>query len=163
ARRQYADAAATLEPLLAGYPAHVQLRVLACHIELARGGSKDAKAIATCDRAAVMSAEVGPALEIASAHVQLGDLPGAHARRVASLPPDKAAAEWLKLAEAYLQLGALTSAELALAHAGPGAHAQEIADAVVTQRMRYGVPHDGKRWKLERDNEAEAVYAVHET
>jgi hypothetical protein len=166
---RHADAAAVLEPLLAGYPAHADLRVLSCRIELARGGTKDARAIATCDRAAAMSAGVEPAMQVAGARAYLGDITGAHATlvaaeaRIAGLAPDKAPAAWLTLATGYQQLGALTSAELAVAQAGTGTVAQEITGAVATLRMRYGIPRDGSRWKLERDNEPDALYAVRET
>ena len=160
-------ASATLEPLLAAYPAHAQLRVLSCKIELARGGPKDAKAIATCDRAAGMSAELEPALAVAEARLVAGDPGGARATlaaaeaRLASLPAEKAATAWLVLADRYQTMGALTWAETAVARAGaqPGAD-HGIAAWAATTRARYGIPRDGARWKLSPEDDANAVTAV---
>jgi predicted Zn-dependent protease len=165
--RKYAEALSTLDALLVTYPAHVQLRVLGCKIELARAGAKDAKAIATCDRAARLSPEVGPAVEVAAARLSAGDVAGARATlraaeaRIADLPPDKAPTAWLTLARQYQELNAITWAEAALANAGLGAGIDPgIATWAAMTRMRYGIPRDGERWKLSADNEADALAAV---
>jgi hypothetical protein len=159
------EAAAVLDPLIAAYPAHAELRVLGCKIELKRGGARDARAIAACDRAAALTADVGPAIEIASARRSAGDPAGAQATlvaaeaRLAAAAPDKAA--WLTLAAGYRELGAVTRAELALANAGVKPDSdQEIAVWVATTRPRWGLPRDGARWKLQPDNEADALAAV---
>jgi tetratricopeptide (TPR) repeat protein len=161
------DARATLEPLLAAYPSHVQLRVLDCKIALARGGTKDAKAIATCERAASVSPEVGPAVAIATARLAAGDAAGATAilvsaeARISKLAPDKAGAAWLTLAQQYRGLGALTWAEAAVARSGAAAGADHgISSWVATTRARYGIPRDGARYKLAPADEAAAVTAV---
>ena len=163
-------AAATIEPLLAAYPAHADLRVLSCKIELLRGGPKDAKAIATCDRAAGLSAEIAPALAVADARLAAGDAAGSRATlaaaetRLANLPADKAATAWLMLAGRYQAMGALTWAETAIAKAGaagasPGAD-HGIAAWAATTRARYGIPRDAGRWKLIPEDEAVAVTTV---
>jgi Matrixin len=163
----HAGAHATLEPLLAAYPAHTQLRMLDCRIELARGGAKDPKAVATCERAAALSTEVEPAISVAAVRLAAGDARGARETliaaetRTAGLPPDQALTAWLTLADAYKQMGAVTWAELAIAKAGakPGAD-RGIAAWVTTTRVRYGVPRDGARYKLVPDDDAAAVNAV---
>jgi Matrixin len=161
----HAGALAVLAPLLAAYPAHAELRVLACKIELARGGAQDRKAIATCDRAAALSAEVEPAIAVAAARLAAGDAPGVRATlaaaeaRLASLPPGKAAAAWLTLAGQYQAMGALTWAEIALGNAGAAA-GHPIAAWAATTRVRYGVPRNGARWKLAPEDDAAAVTAV---
>jgi len=160
-------AAATLDPLLAAYPAHAELRVLSCKIELGRGGAKDPKAIATCDRAAGLSPEIEPALAVADARQAAGDPAGARATlaaaetRLSSLPADKSAAAWLVLADRYQAMGALTWAEAAVAKAGAPAGADHgIAAWAATTRARYGIPRDGARWKLAPEDDAAAVAAV---
>jgi len=160
-------AAAAIEPLVASYPAHAEIRVLSCRIELARGGAKDAKANAICDRAAGLSAELEPALAVAAARAAAGDTAGARATlsaaepRIASLPADRAQAAWLRLAVEYQAAGAVTRAEAAIGHAGakPGAD-HGIAAWAATTRARYGIPRDGGRWKLTPDDEPAAVAAV---
>lgn len=161
------DAAAILEPLVAAYPAHVELRVLGCQIELARGGGKDARAIDVCNRAAALATEVWPAVEIAAARQAAGDIAGARATldaaeaRIAALEPGKAAAAWLTLAAHHREVGALTWAEQALARAGVAHDSdQDIAVWVASMRPRYGLPREGARWKLAPDNEADALAAV---
>lgn len=158
---------AVLEPLVAAYPAHAEIRTLGCKIELARGGARDAKAIATCDRAVQLSAGAEPAIAFASARAAAGDAAGARATlvaaeaRIASLPPARAAGEWLALAGHYRTLGALTWAEDALARAvAAGGADPKIAQWCATTRVRYGIPRDGARWKLVPEDDAAAVTAV---
>ncbi|MEO7735175.1 MAG: hypothetical protein ABIY55_29745, partial [Kofleriaceae bacterium] len=163
----HAGAHATLEPLLAAYPAHTALRMLDCRIELARGGAKDAKAVATCERAAALSTQVEPAISVAAVRLAAGDPAGARQTlvaaetRTASLPPEQALAAWLTLADAYKQMGAVTWAERAIAKAGvkPGADHGIVAWATMT-RVRYGVPRDAARYKLAPDDDATAINAV---
>jgi len=161
------DALAILEPLIAVYPAHAALRVLACKAEIARGGIKSAKATTTCDRAAGMSASIEPAIEIAALRLAAGDARAAGATlvssepRIAELPPDKAKAAWLALAARYRELGAITWAEAAVAKAGvTGDGDAGISAWAATTRVRYGVPRDGARWKLTPPDEPAALAAV---
>jgi tetratricopeptide (TPR) repeat protein len=161
------DAAGILEPLIAAYPAHVELRVLSCKIELARGGGKDTRAIDVCSRAAALATDVWPAVQIAAALRSAGDVAGARATldaaeaRIAALEPPRAAAAWLTLAAHHREVGAVTWAEQALAKAGVAPDSdQEIAVWVASIRPRYGLPRAGARWKLAPDNEADALAAV---
>jgi tetratricopeptide (TPR) repeat protein len=158
-------AAAAIEPLLLAYPSHVALRVLSCKIELARNGAKDTRAIAACELAAGMSADIEPALTVASAQRTAGDTAGARAtlvaaeERIASLAPDKATAAWLLIARQYREMNEVTRVENALAKVGAGADPAVGAWAATT-RVRYGIPRDGARWKLTADDEAAAVTTV---
>jgi predicted Zn-dependent protease len=160
-------AAAALEPVLPAYPASVELRVLHCQIELAQRGAHDATANAACDQAAAMSTDVEPAITIAAARAAAGDATGARTTlvtiesRIASAPPDKAAAAWLLLAGQYRKMDAVTWAEDAIAKAGVTAGADHgIAAWAATTRARNGIPRDGARWKLTPDDDAAAVTAV---
>jgi hypothetical protein len=166
-RGQPRDALAVLEPLLAAYPAHAELRVLACRSELARGGARDTRAIEACDRAAELSPGIEPALEVARARIAAGDRAGARAILVAAEPrierltPTAARTAWLLLAQHYRALGAITWAEAALASAQVSADfAPGIAAWVATTRVRRGIPRDGARWQLTPQDEPAALEAV---
>lgn len=165
----HSEAAATLDALLAAYPAHVELRVLGCKIELARGGVKDARAIALCERAAGLSAEAGPAVEVAAALLEAGAVSAARGTllaaeaRIASLAPDKATTQWLVLAMQYKKLGAISWAEAALEKANLSGGADPgIATWITTSRVRYGLPRNGARWNLRPENEPDALAAIQE-
>jgi tetratricopeptide (TPR) repeat protein len=165
AAKDLAGAEASLEPLLVAYPAQVELRVAACELALARDGARAARAVAVCERAAALSPEVETAISVAAARQHAGDAAGARQTlvlaesRTAALPAERAPAVWLTLAETYHQMGALSWAEAAVAHVAPGADRGIAAWATMT-RVRYGVPRDGKRWRLAPEDEAAAVSAV---
>jgi tetratricopeptide (TPR) repeat protein len=156
-------AAAALEPVLPAYPASVELRVLHCQIELAQHGAHDATAGAACDQAAAMATDVEPAITIAAARHAAGDATGARTTlvaiesRIASAPPNKAAAAWLLIAGQYRKMDAVTWAEDAIAKAGAD---RGIAAWAATARARYGIPRDGARWKLTPDDDAAALTTV---
>jgi predicted Zn-dependent protease len=163
---KHREAAGTLAPLLAAYPAHAELRVLECRIALARGGPRDPAATATCDRAAALG-EIGPAIEVAGARLAAGDAAGARATllaaepRIEGLPPARGATAWLTLAMQYQKLDAVSWAEAALARSRVSAGTDPgITAWAAMMRARYGVPRDGARWKLQPDNEADAIAAV---
>lgn len=163
AQGDHAGALLALEPLLQAYPAHSQLRMLGCKIELARGGAKDKKAVPMCERAAELSPGVEPAVVLASARIAAGDAGGARTTlagaeaRIAKLAPDQAAGAWLALAAQYRAMSAVTWTEDALAKAGaPADH--EIARWVATTRIRYGLPREGA--KLAPADDAAALAAV---
>jgi tetratricopeptide (TPR) repeat protein len=164
----HGGALAVLDPLLAAYPAHAELRLLGCQIELARGGARDAKAIAACDRAAGLARDPEIAIHVAAARLGAGDTAGGRAtlaaveERLANLPQGQAASTWLVLAKQYRKMDAVTWAEDALAKAGVGPGADEdLARWIAVTRVRYGVPRDGARWKLVPEDDPAAVVAVH--
>jgi hypothetical protein len=165
----HGGALAELEPLVAAYPAHAEVRTLGCKIELARGGPKDAKAIAACERAAQLSTGVEPAIAFAKARLAAGDAAGGRSTlvaaegRLASLPADQAAAGWLALARQYREMGAVTWTEDAVARAGDPAGTKDLAQWAAQARVRHGIPRDGARWKLTPDADAAALAAVRST
>ena len=159
-----AGAAAALAPVLPLYPARVKPRVLHCRIELAQGGAQGAGANAACDEAAATGVE--SAVAVAAARRAAGDGAGAQRtlvaaeERLAGAAPDHAADAWLAMAREYLEIGALTRAENALAKASAGANDHGVAARTATTRARFGIPRDGARWKLTVDDEAAALAAV---
>jgi len=161
---KYDDALAELEPLIAAYPGNAAIRLLACQIHLAKSGPKDAKALEVCGRAADLApGDPSPYLLIAGKLAQGGDMRAARAKlveaegRIGNL--DKGQAEaWLQMAAMYQALGALTWAEDAAAKGGPdGAAITQWAHGV---RARYGVPRNGKKFKITPESEGELVGAV---
>jgi hypothetical protein len=140
------------------YPAHGQLRVVACKIELAKG-AKDPKALAVCDRAAELVADTPSAVALATVRAEAGDAAGARTAivaaeaRLAKLSPDQSSAGWLALAAYYKQASAVTWAEDAALKAG-GDDATKTWAAMT--RARYGVP----RSKVKPEDDAAVVTAV---
>jgi predicted Zn-dependent protease len=140
------------------------IRLLACEIRLAAAGPADAAARAVCRTAADLApGDPSPYIAIATALLAGGDLAAARAQlveaegRIGNLP-DGAPDAWQELATMYQAMGALTWAEDAIGRAGMPDH--PIAAWAAQVRARYGVPRDGKRWKIAPDNEAELVVAV---
>jgi hypothetical protein len=159
-------AAAEIAPLLVAYPMHPGLHLLSCRLEIWRSNAKDPKAVAACDRAASLTGDVGPALEVARLRRSGGDASGARATlvaaeaRIASLPAERAAAAWLTLAQHYRSDEAVTWAETAAARAGDSAAAREVTAWAAMTRIRYGIPRDGERFRLTPDDDAAALAAV---
>ncbi|HSS02942.1 MAG TPA: hypothetical protein VLM79_38030 [Kofleriaceae bacterium] len=160
-------ALAVLDPLLAAYPAHAELRLLGCQIELARGGARDTRAIAACDRAAGLARDPETAIHVAAARMDAGDTAGGRATLAAleqrlTSQPGQSSSAWLELAKQYRRMDAVTWAEDALAHAGLGPGADDdVATWITVTRVRYGIPREGARFKLRPDDDAAAVVAVH--
>jgi predicted Zn-dependent protease len=163
---KYDDAAAALKPLLASYPAHVDLHLLSCSIELNRGGAQDPGATAACDRAASLAAEVDPAIDVARHYQHLSEDEKARATlvaleaRIPDFPADRAAAAWLALADHYARREAVTWAEAAVAHLAAGSNDHGIVAWAASLRARFGLPRDGARYKLKPDDDAAALAAV---
>jgi hypothetical protein len=159
-------AARELAPLLSAYPQAAQLHLLACEIEIHRGDVKAPSAVAACDRAAAVTTDPGPALEVAGYRRFAGDPAGARAAlagaeaRLAALPPGAAAGGWLRLARHYHEEEAVTWAETAAAHAGDSDAARDITGWAAMTRIRYGIPRDRARYKLVPDDDAAALAAV---
>src|SRR5262249_2251176 len=156
--------AAQLAPLLTAYPGNPRLHLLNCRLAVRRSGVKDPEAVAACDRAASLSADVGPALEVAELRRSYGDVAGARATiapaegRLTPLPADQAAASWARLARRYMDAEAVTWAEDAAAHAGDAA--RDVAAWVQMTRIRFGIPRDAARYHLAPEDDATALAAV---
>jgi tetratricopeptide (TPR) repeat protein len=158
------DALAELEPILAAYPGNAAIRLLSCRIHLRGAGGKDEQALAVCARAAELApGDPAPYTSVAMALLGAGDQAGARAQlaeaevRIANLS-DGVPEAWIEIATMYQAMGALTWAEDAIGKSGKADH--EIAGWASRTRARYGVPRDGKRFKLAPASEAEAVLAV---
>jgi len=157
-------AAAELASLLAAYPANPRLLLFRCRLEVRRSDVKDRKAVAACDRAASLSSDIGPALEVAELRRSNGDTSGARATlaaaesRLARLPAEQAAPSWLQLAQHYKEGEAVTWAETAATRAGDGA--RDILDWAQETRIRFGIPRDAARYRLAPDDDAAALAAV---
>jgi tetratricopeptide (TPR) repeat protein len=162
--RKFEEALAELDPLIAAYPGNAAIRLLACQIHLAKSGPKDATANEVCGRAADLApGDPSPYLAIAATLAQGGDLKGARAKlveaegRIANLQTGQEQA-WLQIASMYQALGSMTWAEDAAAKAGDdGAPIIAWAKGL---RARYGVPRDGKKYKITPESEGELVLAV---
>ncbi|MCA9678898.1 MAG: hypothetical protein H6709_08835 [Kofleriaceae bacterium] len=163
---RFDEALAELDPIIAAYPANAQIRLLACQIQLAARGPKDEQAAQVCERAAELApADPGPYIAIATSLLGAGDVPAALAQldlakaRISNLTEGRGDA-WLQLAAIYQGLGSLTWTEDAIAQSGVADH--PIARWAASTRARYGVPRDGKKFKIAPDNEAALVAAVRE-
>jgi hypothetical protein len=164
AQGKFDDAMAELEPIIAAYPANAQIRLLACHIQLAAHGPKDDRAAAVCERAAQLApGDPAPYLAITGAQLAAGDVAGAldtlelAKTRAEGLREGRAAA-WEQIASVYQGLGALTWAEDAAAQTGVADH--PILGWAARTRARYGVPRDGAKFKITPADEAEVVATV---
>jgi hypothetical protein len=161
---QYDDGLAELEPIIAAYPGNAAIRLLVCQIRLAKSGPKDKDALDACTKAADLApGDPTPFTLIAQALLKGGDRAGARAQLAEAesrIPNLKAGAPqaWVQVATMYQAMGALTWAEDAIAKSGLAEH--PIALWASQIRARYGVPRDGKRWKITPENESELVVAV---
>jgi tetratricopeptide (TPR) repeat protein len=153
-----------LEPLLAAYPGNATIRLLACRVRIAEHGPTHAEATKVCERAIELApGDPAPYLVLAAALYRNKDAPAARKRlaeaseRVGNLGEDAPRA-WLEIATAHQAMGDITRAEQAIAKAGAADH--PIAVWAKRVRARYGVPPDGKKFKLGPDDEADYVVAV---
>jgi len=158
------QALAELQPLIAAYPGNAQIRLLACKIQLGAPGPIAQAARDTCTRAAELApGDPNPYFVMAGALLHARDRAGARAQldeartRVPNLKDGKPAA-WAQLAALYQEVGDVTRAEDAAAKAGEAGTAVTAWAAQI--RTRYGVPKDGKRFRLGPDDEADYVDAV---
>jgi predicted Zn-dependent protease len=162
-------AAQILDKLLAAYPAHVTLHVTRCQLELSRGGASEPATPAArgaCERAVAISPEIKTAIDVAEIFRSRGDaateraMIAAAAARLASYPPERAAAAWLTLADHYRDKEAVTWAEDAAVKAGTGASDRGIAAWAAGIRLRYGLPRDGTRYHLTPEDDVAALMAI---
>jgi tetratricopeptide (TPR) repeat protein len=161
---KHQDALYELEPIIAAYPGNAAIRLLSCTIHLAMSGPKDETALGVCGRAAELApGDPSPYIAVAAMLATSGDVPGArvqllHAEERIGNLPNGAPEAWLQVASMYQAIGALTWAEDAAAKSG-------VADNPILAwasqvRARYGVPRDGKKFKITPENEAEVVASV---
>lgn len=158
------DALYELEPILAAYPGNAAIRLLACTIHLAASGPKDEKALEVCAKAADLApGDPSPYIAVAALLATGGDTAGARDQlvlaeaRIANLAASAPEA-WIQVASMYQAMGALTWAEDAAARSGIADHPILVWASSV--RARYGVPRDGKKFKITPESEPELVMAV---
>ena len=144
-----------LDNLLIAYPANATMYELKCEIMIDKPGVADKATRAACTR----TAELAPGdptvyFTVGEALAKAGDLAGARnqlelaASRIPNLPTGQDDA-WRRLVAVYLEMGALTWTEQALA---AGRLDKDPAIAQVAQtRARYGVPKDMKGLKPEQE------------
>jgi tetratricopeptide (TPR) repeat protein len=160
-RGDHAKAWDELEPIVTSFPDATEVQRMACRLGVLEVGGEEA--LAAC--AQVMR------LDPADAEAPLWE---ANARARAAAPDDarvqalldaaearlarKADAEaretWVELARVAYSVGALTSAEHALAHLGKDAEANELRDSVRDARRLTGLPPEGARVGVPRAQEA---------
>lgn len=161
---KHQDALYELEPIIAAYPGNAAIRMLACSVHLAMSGPKDETALGVCQKAADLApGDPSPYIMVASLLAGAGDPAGARAQlllaeaRIGNLPTGGAEA-WIQVASMYQAMGALTWAEDAAARSGIADH--PILAWASQVRARYGVPRDGKKFRITAENEPEVVAAV---
>jgi predicted Zn-dependent protease len=164
AQQKPRDAWTELEPLLAAYPGNATIRLLACRVRIHEHGPSHAETAKVCDRAIELApGDPAPYIVLAAALYRSKDAPGARKRlaeaseRVGNLG-DEAPRAWLEIATAHQAMGDISRAEQAVSKAGVADH--PIKQWAARLRARYGVPPDGKRFKLAPDDEAAYVAAV---
>jgi tetratricopeptide (TPR) repeat protein len=158
------DAWTELEPLLAAYPGNATIRLLACRVRIGEHGPAHAETTKVCDRAIELApGDPAPYIVLAAALYKNKDATAARKRlaeaseRVGNLG-EAAPAAWLEIASAHQAMGDISRAEQALARAGVADHPIKIW--ATRLRARYGVPPDGKKFKLSPDDEWAYVAAV---
>jgi tetratricopeptide (TPR) repeat protein len=161
---KHQDALYELEPIIAAYPGNAAIRMLACSVHLAMSGPKDEAALAVCAKAADLApGDPSPYIMVASLLATAGDPAGARAQlllaeaRIGNLPSGGADA-WIQVAAMYQAMGAVTWAEDAAAKSGIADH--PILAWASQVRARYGVPRDGKKFKITPENEPLVVGTV---
>lgn len=161
ARRQFDEALAELDALIAAYPSAGELRLAVCQIRLVKDGPDAAPAIAACDRALeVNPGDARPFL----ARVDALFAAGMDDKALALLPAAEkvagdTAALWEQIAVVYQRRGMVSAAERAVAHVPAPDHPVRVWAA--RTRARYGLPAEGKARIAEADEPAH-VQAVRE-
>ncbi|MBV8763162.1 MAG: hypothetical protein JO257_38115 [Deltaproteobacteria bacterium] len=149
-KKQYAEALVELENVLTAYPANATLYEMKCEILIAKQGVKDKAAITACARVSELApGDPSPHIAIAAALAQQKDFLGARAelvtagQNIANLNLGQADA-WKRLTALYLEMGALTWAEEAIA-------AGKLSDPgyaiIASTRARYGLPKGASKIK----------------
>ncbi len=159
-KKQFAEALVELENVLTAYPANATLHEMKCEILIAQKGVKDKTALAACARVSELApGDPSPHIAIATALAQQHDFLGARAelvtagQNIANLNLGQADA-WKRIVALYLEMGALTWAEEAIA-------AGKLNDPgyamIASTRARYGLAKGGK---VKPEQEGELVAAI---
>ncbi len=156
-----AEALAELEALVAAYPGTAEIRQAICEVHIGASGPGSPAATTACDRAAEVSPEdARPYLARVEAYLRGGDQP--HALEMLARAEARAQGPaWERIAAIYQAAGSVTKAEAAAKKSAAGDKHPVIAWATRT-RARYGLPPDGKKFKIVPDDEGAYVAAVRE-
>ncbi len=155
-----------LDGLLQAYPAHVEIRLLACQIWLQKAGAK-ADAVNHCTRIG----EIDPAnpsgdFLLARAYLKAGDTEKTRAAldqvvvRLAGAPGNMQKG-WEAVLGFYQGMNAITWAEAAMAKAPESIDLEAYRTWALTTRRRQGLPPNGTRFGIDPAAEAEYLSMVH--
>lgn len=159
------EALGELDGLIQAYPAHVELRLLACQLWLKKEGATQA-AMDQCRRVGELDAgNVAGELLLAEVHVRDGRLVDANASLRSAVDRMAAAREqrqesWNTLLSMYQAMRSVTWAEEAMARAPSSVDVSAFRAWALSTRRRYGLPPSGQRHKITPEREAEYLAEV---
>lgn len=166
AQGKSAEALAELEALVAAYPSTAELRQAICEVHIAASGPGSEQATAACTRASEITPDdPRPFVARVEAFVRVDE----RAKAIALLPEvEKRAGDqapvWDRVAAIYQATGRISQAEGAArrAMAITKATSHPLVEWAARTRARYGLPPDGKRWKIAPADEGDYIAAVRE-
>ncbi|MBZ0238012.1 MAG: hypothetical protein K8M05_37210 [Deltaproteobacteria bacterium] len=160
------EALAELDALVAAYPSTAEIRQAICEVHIGASGPGSEQATAACARASEITPDdPRPYVARVEAFVRADE----RAKALALLPEvekragDKAPV-WDRVAAIYQATGRITQAEAAAkrAMALTKATSHPLVEWAARTRARYGLPPDGKRWKIAPADEGDYIAAVRE-
>jgi tetratricopeptide (TPR) repeat protein len=166
AKGKSAEALAELEALVAAYPGTAEIRQAICEVQIGAKGPGSDEATAACTRASEITPDdPRPYVARVEAYLRAGDR--AHALSLVGKIEERAgdrAPVWDRVAEIYQATGRVTFTEAAAKHSMEiqKATTHPLLEWAARTRARYGLPPDGKRWKIKPDDEGEYIAAVRE-
>jgi predicted Zn-dependent protease len=160
------EALAELEALVAAYPSTADIRQAVCEVQIMAKGPGSEQATAACARASEITPDdPRPYVARVEAYVRAGDQKAAMPLLV---EVEKRAGErapvWDRVAEIYQATGRISQAEAAARRsmAISKAPSHPLIEWSARTRARYGLPPDGKKWKIAPADEGEYIAAVRE-
>jgi predicted Zn-dependent protease len=154
-QKKFAEALLELDNVLTAYPANANLHQLKCEILIAKQGIADKATKAACARVTELApGDPSPHMAVALALVAAHDVAGARAElqlaagKIANLNTGQADA-WRRLVAVYMEIGALTWAEEALATAK--LDTDPALAQIASTRARYGIAKGSKTIKPEAE------------
>jgi hypothetical protein len=166
AQGKSADALAELEALVAAYPGTAEIRQAICEVHIGATGPGSDEATAACTRASEITPDdPRPYVARVEAYLRAGDR--VHALALVAKIEERAgdrAPVWDRIAEIYQAAGRVTQTEAAAKRSMElqKATTHPLLEWAARTRARYGLPPDGKRWKIKPDDEGDYITAVRE-
>lgn len=161
-----AEALAELEALVAAYPSTAEIRQAVCEVNIAGSGPGSDQAKKACGRASEITPDdPRPYVARVEAFVRAGDK-----KQAMELLPEveKRAGEkvqvWDRVAEIYQATGRITQAEAAARRAMElsKASSHPLLEWTARTRARYGLPPDGRKFKIAQSDEGDYIATVRE-